>query len=161
MEQLDYDYLAKLVKKTQDGDSNAFAELYAATYQKEYRFAYQYVKDPYLAQDILQDLYIIVLKNIQTLKNPRLFISWLQQICFRLCFDAAKKQQKHAEELVYEDIRKLDVLEYASSSTPPPKKIRNIMFFFRRNRQRLWRRFFLYLRNMPRLLSCASTATWV
>ncbi len=121
MEQLDYDYLAKLVKKTQDGDSNAFAELYAATYQKEYRFAYQYVKDPYLAQDILQDLYIIVLKNIQTLKNPRLFISWLQQICFRLCFDAAKKQQKHAEELVYEDIRKLDVLEYASSSTPPQK----------------------------------------
>lgn len=30
---LDYDYLAKLVRKTQTGDSNAFAELYTATYQ--------------------------------------------------------------------------------------------------------------------------------
>ena len=30
---LDYDYLAKLVRKTQNGDSNAFAELYIATYQ--------------------------------------------------------------------------------------------------------------------------------
>lgn len=45
---LDYDYLAKLVRKTQTGDSNAFAELYTATYQKQYRFTYQYVKDPYL-----------------------------------------------------------------------------------------------------------------
>lgn len=113
MEQLDYDYLAKLVKKTKEGDSNAFAELYTATYKNQYRFAYQYVKDSYLAQDILQDLYIVVLKNIQSLKNPRFFVSWLHQICFRLCFDAAKKAKKEAEELVYEDLSQADAL-------PPP-----------------------------------------
>ena len=73
--ELDYDYLAKLVERTQMGDSDAFAELYTATYQKQYRFAYQYTKDSYLAQDILQDVYILVLKNIHTLKNPRLFVS--------------------------------------------------------------------------------------
>lgn len=56
--ELDYDYLAKLVERTQMGDSDAFAELYTATYQKQYRFAYQYTKDSYLAQDILQDVYI-------------------------------------------------------------------------------------------------------
>lgn len=116
MEQLDYDYLAKLVKKTKGGDNNAFAELYAATYKQQYRFAYQYVKDPYLAQDILQDLYIVVLRNIQTLKNPRFFVSWLHQICFRLCFDAAKKAKKQAEELVYEDMKQVEAL------APPPKK---------------------------------------
>lgn len=44
--ELDYDYIAKLVRKTQEGDSDAFAELYTATYQSQYRFAYQYVKDP-------------------------------------------------------------------------------------------------------------------
>lgn len=43
--ELDYDYIAKLVRKTQEGDSDAFAELYTATYQSQYRFAYQYVKD--------------------------------------------------------------------------------------------------------------------
>ena len=64
--ELDYDYLAKLVERTQMGDSDAFAELYTATYQKQYRFAYQYTKDSYLAQDILQDVYILVLKNIHT-----------------------------------------------------------------------------------------------
>ena len=29
MAELDYDYIAKLVRKTQAGDSDAFAELYA------------------------------------------------------------------------------------------------------------------------------------
>ena len=61
--ELDYDYIAKLVRKTQEGDSDAFAELYTATYQSQYRFAYQYVKDPYLAQDILQEVYIFSIKE--------------------------------------------------------------------------------------------------
>ena len=90
--ELDYDYLAKLVERTQMGDSDAFAELYTATYQKQYRFAYQYTKDSYLAQDILQDVYILVLKNIHTLKNPRLFVSWLHQITFRICFDTLRRR---------------------------------------------------------------------
>lgn len=90
--ELDYDYLAKLVERTQMGDSDAFAELYTATYQKQYRFAYQYTKDSYLAQDILQDVYILVLKNIHTLKNPRLFVSWLHQITFRIQFDTSDEK---------------------------------------------------------------------
>lgn len=98
--ELDYDYLAKLVRETQNGDSDAFAELYTATYQSQYRFAYQYVKDPYLAQDILQDVYILVLRNIHSLKNPRLFVSWLHQINFRICFDTSQKRRRHDEELM-------------------------------------------------------------
>ena len=100
--ELDYDYLAKLVERTQMGDSDAFAELYTATYQKQYRFAYQYTKDAYLAQDILQDVYILVLKNIHTLKNPRLFVSWLHQITFRICFDTTQKKKKQEQELQYD-----------------------------------------------------------
>ena len=79
MAELDYEYISGLVKKAQKGNSDAFAEIYAATYQKQYKFTYQYVKDAYLAQDILQEVYILVLKNITKIKNPRLFISWLNQ----------------------------------------------------------------------------------
>lgn len=99
--ELDYDYIAKLVQKTQNGDSDAFAELYTATYQAQYRFAYQYVKDVYLAQDILQEVYILVLKNIDSLKNPRLFVSWLHQITFRICFNTWKKRRRQEQELNY------------------------------------------------------------
>lgn len=107
MAELDYDYLAALVKKAQKGDSAAFAELYTATYQKQYRFTYQYVKDFYLAQDVLQNVYILVFKKINTLKNPRLFVPWLKQINFRICFDVYQKQVRHKQELNYDEMHEM------------------------------------------------------
>lgn len=99
MAELDYEYLADLVKKAQNDNSDAFAEIYAATYKKQYRFTYQYVKDAYLAQDILQEVYILALKNIGKLKNPRLFVSWLNQITFRVCFNTLNKRKQQVQEL--------------------------------------------------------------
>ena len=45
MASLDYQYLAQLVKRAQMGDSDAFAELYVATYLRQYRFSYRYLRD--------------------------------------------------------------------------------------------------------------------
>lgn len=77
---LDYNYLADLVINAQNGDSDAFAELYAATYQKQYHFAFSYLKDEYLAQDALQETYILALRNLSKLRDPMLLIAWLNQI---------------------------------------------------------------------------------
>lgn len=113
MAELDYQYLASLVEKTKAGDSNAFAELYAATYQKQYRFAYHYLKDEYLAQDAIQEVYILVLKNISKLHDAKVFVSWINQINFRICFDMSQKQNRHIQELnatvVLEITEELDV----------------------------------------------------
>lgn len=98
--ELDYIYLAELVDHARKGDSDAFAELYAATYQKQYRFAYQYLKDSYLAQDALQETYITALKNLHKLKDSMLFISWLNQINFRICFSIYKTQKRYSEEIL-------------------------------------------------------------
>ena len=103
MQSLDYDYIAKLVQKTKEGDSDAFAELYTATYQQQYRTAYRFVRDQHQAQDIIQDVYIIVLKNIDSFKNPRLFISWLGQINFRVCYDYTKKAKRRGEQFMPTD----------------------------------------------------------
>ena len=95
MADLDYQYLAKIVMRAQTGDSDAFAELYAATYQKQYRFAYKYLRDEYLAQDAIQETYILALKNISTLRDPMVFISWLNQISMRVCFKMHHALQLH------------------------------------------------------------------
>lgn len=99
MEALDYKYLAKLVSRAQIGDSDAFAELYAATYKRQYHYAYRYLKDEYLAQDALQETYILALKSIASLKDPSLIISWLNQINFRVCYNLHKKQQRYNSEM--------------------------------------------------------------
>ena len=100
MEALDYKYIAKLVSRAQIGDSDAFAELYAATYQRQYLYAYHYLKDEYLAQDALQETYILALKNLAKLKEPTLIISWLNQINFRVCYNLHKKQQRYYSEMI-------------------------------------------------------------
>ena len=106
MTTLDYDYLAKLVVKSRTGDSDAFAELYTATYSKQYRYAYQYVKDPNLAQDIIQEVYILVLRNLDALKDPRLFVSWLNQITFRVCYNFKNRLAMRNEEEISLEMQK-------------------------------------------------------
>lgn len=90
MAQLDQGYLSSLVRNVQDGDADAFAELYAATCQSEYRLACKLTNDTKQAEKVLQELYIFVFRQINTLKNPDLFISWLDENNSRLCSDITK-----------------------------------------------------------------------
>lgn len=113
MSDLEYRDLAVLVTKTQNGCQDAFAELYTATYQRQYRISYGFMHDPYLAQDVLQEVYILVLKRIHTLKNPKLFISWLNQINIHLCSDWYEKNSRNQQELFLDD----------SQFTPPRSKM--------------------------------------
>lgn len=99
MSALDYNYIAELTSRAQTGDSDAFAELYAATYQRQYHFACSYLKDSYLAQDALQETYILALKNLSKLKDPSLVIAWLNQINFRVCYNLRKKPKRYNMEM--------------------------------------------------------------
>lgn len=90
----DRDYVAELVKHAQKKDSNAFAELYTLTYESQYAFSRKYLRDPDYAQDALQEVYILALKNIGKLKEPTYFTTWLRQINFRICYDMSMKRKK-------------------------------------------------------------------
>ena len=115
MSALDYNYVADLVVKAQNSDSDAFAELYAATYQKQYQFAYSYLKDEYLAQDALQETYIIAFKDLSKLKDPLLVLAWLNQINFRVCFKMHQKQKRYSAEIA--DYENFD----GEPPVPPPR----------------------------------------
>lgn len=91
MKEYDYKQIAQLVIRSAKGDSDAFAGLYALTYDKTYRYAYHYLKDSHLAQDALQEIYIQALKNIDRLSEPTLFIAWLNRISFHVCYDMSRK----------------------------------------------------------------------
>lgn len=90
----DRTYIAALVKRAQENDSDAFAELYALTYEAQYAFTRKYLRDDYYAQDAIQEVYILALKNIKNLKEPKYFNTWLRQINFRICYDMAMERKK-------------------------------------------------------------------
>lgn len=83
MSTLDQKYIAGLAGKAALGDSNAFAELYAATFQEQYRFSYLYLKDRFLAREALQETYIRALQGIDSLRDPKLFLPWLSFLSYQ------------------------------------------------------------------------------
>ena len=95
MTELDHNYISDLVVYASEGDSNAFAELYAATYYKQYLFAFYFLEDELLARDALQETYILAFKELNTLNDTRLFYSWLSQINFRVCCSLSAKHSEY------------------------------------------------------------------
>ena len=109
MKELNIAYLAGLVLRAKANDSNAFAELYAMTYNKVYNYTRHYLRDDYLAQDALQEIYILALKNLNKLNDPTVFIAWLNRIAFNVCYDMSMKRQKGDEQ--YSDPEILEIVE--------------------------------------------------
>ena len=79
MKDMNIPYIAGLVIRAQHSDSDAFAELYALTYNKVYNYTRHYLRDDFLAQDAMQEVYILALKNIGKLNDPTVFIAWLNR----------------------------------------------------------------------------------
>lgn len=88
---LDAKYLSYLSKYIRKGDKEAFAELYNYTYQKIYQYTYHFLKDPHTAQDAVQEVYMLIYKKINLLKDDTLFLSWMNQIVYHVCCDFLRK----------------------------------------------------------------------
>ena len=99
------EYYAFLAKRIREHDQKAFTELYYATYDDLYRFAFYFIKDAHMAQDALQEVYISIYKNIFSLKSDKLFYSWIKQITRHVCRDFLRKNGRifNHEALVIEE----------------------------------------------------------
>ena len=100
MELLDQAYLTDLCARAIDGNSNAFAELYAATFRQQYRYILRTVQDAREAADMLREVYTAALNGLPSLHNPALFTVWISRISFRLCYESAHTagEDRHPEQ---------------------------------------------------------------
>lgn len=91
MYRLDEAYIEEMVKRARTGDSNAFAEIFAATYERQYRFSLCYLQDETIAKQALTETYVQALNGLYRVKEETLFLPWLSQINFRVCYDKMSK----------------------------------------------------------------------
>lgn len=114
MKPLDIDNLTELVVRVKDGDEDAFIELYNKMHQKIYFLAISIVKDEYLAQDVIQETFISVYKNIGRLDNDRMFTAWIN----RIAYNCSLKMLSSHKEIPVEDI--IAEREMSASKTIDP-----------------------------------------
>ncbi len=82
------------IKKTLDGDTNAFAFLIERYKDMIFSLALKMLKNREEAEEISQDTFIKAYKNLSKFKGESKFSTWIYKIAYRSCLDSLKKQKE-------------------------------------------------------------------
>jgi RNA polymerase sigma-70 factor (ECF subfamily) len=108
-------YTELLVLRCQQGEKEAF-ELIVELWQKPMLvFAFRYLDQEIDAWDAVQETWFSVIKGLNKLQNPSLFVSWLFRILTNKCIDRIRKKQAEERLLRNSDV-KLESSENSNKS---------------------------------------------
>ncbi|MCM1258911.1 MAG: RNA polymerase sigma factor [Roseburia sp.] len=99
--------LTQAAEAYQKGDQEAFATLYEQSYRYLYACVIRIVKSEDITQDMLQETYLEIVKNINTLRSPGDFLSWAAVIATNKCFAYFKKNRDFPVEDVEETFEEI------------------------------------------------------
>jgi RNA polymerase sigma-70 factor, ECF subfamily len=86
-----------LVLRAQTGDITALDDLLRAVQSRFFRYILNLAANRELAEDILQDVFLIIYRKIGWLNDPQLFRSWVYRIATRETFRVLRKRARWSE----------------------------------------------------------------
>ena len=99
MERLDQGYLNELAGKAKGGDSNAFAELFAAVAPRQYIYLQYMFSEKEEALAALREVFSQALNQLPQLNSPALFMPWISRLSFRQYLKASMPEAVDRKEL--------------------------------------------------------------
>ena len=84
----------ELVKRVQNGDTEAFNPLILKYEKKIYNLIYQRVRDRETARDLCQEVFLKAWRAIPNFKNQSTFYTWIYKITVNCCIDYIRKRNK-------------------------------------------------------------------
>jgi RNA polymerase sigma-70 factor, ECF subfamily len=88
----------ELIRAAQQGDQRAFEQLVRSYDSSVLRLATNLLRSPEEANDIYQEAFLRVYKNLHTFRFDCSFHTWLYRIVSNLCLDALRKRKVRREE---------------------------------------------------------------
>jgi RNA polymerase sigma-70 factor (ECF subfamily) len=86
-----------LIREILDGKIESFDVLYNKYSKKIFNFLFRMTKEEYLAEDIMQEVFIKVYKNLEKFKFKSAFYTWLYRIAFNTALTHLKKRKRLKE----------------------------------------------------------------
>ncbi len=83
-----------LVKRSRDGDLDAFEELVKRYESKVYTIAYRFTGNHADAGDLAQDAFIRAYQALRSFRGDASFATWLYRIASNVCRDELRRQQR-------------------------------------------------------------------
>jgi RNA polymerase sigma-70 factor (ECF subfamily) len=117
-----------LIRAAQAGDTRAFEDLVRAYDQSVLRLALNLLRSPEDANDIYQEAFLRVFKNLHTFRFDCSFHTWLYRIVTNLCLDALRKRKVRKEEAPVVETRegildRMDSLEEERADGDPQRRL--------------------------------------
>lgn len=93
-----------LVLRAQAGDREALDELFKLVQEPLYRYIVSLVGSRTLAEDILQEVFILIYRKLTWLREPELFRPWAYRIATREAFRQLKHERRWIDSSVDETV---------------------------------------------------------
>lgn len=88
-----------LVLRAQSGDREAFNELLKLIQTALFRYIFRLIGEHELAEDVTQEVFLIIYRKIRWLENPQFFRAWAYRIASREAFKRLKKERRWTEQI--------------------------------------------------------------
>ena len=111
------DQETRLVLRARAGDREALDALFRAVQKPLYALISSLVGEPHLAEDVLQEVFLLIYRKLAWLSQPELFRPWAYRIATRESFKRIKRERR------WEDrVRDPSILE-ALPQAPSPEAL--------------------------------------
>src|SRR3982751_1032048 len=107
-----------LVKRCQDGDSEAFDELVTRYRTRVFGMVYNMVHSEQDAWDLAQDSFIKAWKSIKRFRGQSSFYTWIYRIVMNVTIDWLRKKQVKSGGAEFDDSILLKEVDPASKTVP-------------------------------------------
>lgn len=84
----------ELVKRTMQGDGQAFDELVVNYQNKVYALAYRYMGNEDDAYDVAQETFIKAYRSLRSFKGESSFGTWIYRITTNVCLDEIRRRKR-------------------------------------------------------------------
>lgn len=126
MANMDRTQIANLVRNAQAGDSAAMEQLLQAAYKNVLFQCRRILKHPEDAEDLTQEVLLVVYEKLGTLQEPEHFISWANAIATHRCLNARARNPKDLQFTEDEEGHSvLDTLEESDRQAIPDAALDN------------------------------------
>ena len=134
------------MERIQEGDLDAFEELFNTYKRPVFATALAITRDPFLAEEVLQDCFVKAYRVRERLDPARSPLPWLQRVTINLCYSRVSRRKTLAEPLtslitnlvvdltarpdqIVESREVLEVLQRGIDALPPKQQTAIILYY--------------------------------
>ncbi|MGH9338592.1 MAG: RNA polymerase sigma factor [Acidobacteriota bacterium] len=114
--------LDQVVSQAKEGDVAAFQQLYEYYGKKILNYIYRMTGSQQEAEDLMQDTFILVHRNLTSLKENKKFQSWLYRIAQNNVYQKYRGKTPHMESIDQEESAELSDFQKLATPTKSPEE---------------------------------------